>query len=51
MLHYIVAADVFYDITVFEAFIRTVASFLLQYPKAICIFAYEERKYGLIFPC
>ncbi|CAG9531857.1 unnamed protein product [Cercopithifilaria johnstoni] len=43
VLHYILAADVFYDITVFGAFIDTVASLLQQYPKAACIFAYEER--------
>uniref|UniRef100_A0A0R3RVZ6 Methyltransferase-like protein 23 n=1 Tax=Elaeophora elaphi TaxID=1147741 RepID=A0A0R3RVZ6_9BILA len=43
VLHYILAADVFYDITVFGAFIRTVASLLQLYPKATCIFAYEER--------
>uniref|UniRef100_A0A915PNZ0 Methyltransferase domain-containing protein n=1 Tax=Setaria digitata TaxID=48799 RepID=A0A915PNZ0_9BILA len=44
MLHYILAADVFYDIEVFEALIRTVGSLLRMYQKATCIFAYEERK-------
>uniref|UniRef100_A0AAF5RXU2 N-acetyl-D-glucosamine kinase n=2 Tax=Wuchereria bancrofti TaxID=6293 RepID=A0AAF5RXU2_WUCBA len=43
VLHYILAADVFYDITVFEAFVHTVALLLQLYPKAACIFAYEER--------
>uniref|UniRef100_A0A1I7W3J0 Methyltransferase-like protein 23 n=1 Tax=Loa loa TaxID=7209 RepID=A0A1I7W3J0_LOALO len=46
ILHYILAADVFYDITVFGAFMHTVTSLLQQYPKAACIFAYEERKIG-----
>ncbi|VDN84012.1 unnamed protein product [Brugia pahangi] len=44
VLHYILAADVFYDITVFEPFLHTVALLLQLYPKAACIFAYEERK-------
>ncbi|MCP9262222.1 putative RING finger protein 4 [Dirofilaria immitis] len=43
VLHYILAADVFYDITVFGAFLHTVGLLLQQYPKATCIFAYEER--------
>ncbi|KAK6102754.1 putative methyltransferase family protein [Brugia pahangi] len=43
VLHYILAADVFYDITVFEPFLHTVALLLQLYPKAACIFAYEER--------
>ncbi|VDK54085.1 unnamed protein product [Gongylonema pulchrum] len=43
-LHYILAADVFYDITVFKSIVQTIALLLRRFQKAICIFAYEERE-------
>ncbi|VDN02659.1 unnamed protein product [Thelazia callipaeda] len=43
VLDYILAADVFYDFSVFVSLLRTIRTLLEMYPKAACIFAYEER--------
>ncbi|VDK50915.1 unnamed protein product, partial [Anisakis simplex] len=42
-LNFILASDLFFDGTVFESLISTIAHILEKFPKAHCYFTYEER--------